>query len=191
MSKMYTCDEVAERYKVKVITVWDWIRQRKLNAIKLGREYRVFDDNGVKHFSSKLLVGDYMSLDNPRLIIDRKQNLQELCGNVCQQHERFKRELLKAIDAGIQLVILVEHGADIKSLEDVWFWENPRKHEVRWRMVNGKREKYVVSAKAVDGNQLYKSLCTIRDRYNVRFEFCEKKDTGKEIIRILSGDAYD
>lgn len=41
MSKMYTCDEVAERYKVKIITVWDWIRQRKLNAIKLGREYRI------------------------------------------------------------------------------------------------------------------------------------------------------
>ena len=42
---------------------------------------KTFDDNDVKHFSSKLLVGDYMSLDNPRLIIDRKQNLQELCGN--------------------------------------------------------------------------------------------------------------
>ena len=84
---------------------------------------KTFDDNGVKHFSSKLLVGDYMSLDNPRLIIDRKQNLQELCGNVCQQHGRFKRELLKAIDAGIQLVILVEHGSDIQSLEDVWFWD--------------------------------------------------------------------
>ena len=26
---------------------------------------KTFDDNGVKHFSSKLLVGDYMSLDNP------------------------------------------------------------------------------------------------------------------------------
>lgn len=113
---------------------------------------KTFDDNGVKHFSSKLLVGDYMSLDNPRLIIDRKQNLQELCGNVCQQHERFKRELLKAINAGIQLVILVEHGPDIQSLEDVWFWENPRKHEVRWRMVNGKREKYVVSAKVYVDN---------------------------------------
>ena len=136
---------------------------------------KTFDDNGVKHFSSKLLVGDYMSLDNPRLIIDRKQNLQELCGNVCQQHERFKRELLKAINAGIQLVILVEHGPDIQSLEDVWFWENPRKHEVRWRMVNGKREKYVVSAKAVDGNQLYKIPVYIRDRYNVRFEFVRKR----------------
>lgn len=152
---------------------------------------KTFDDHGIKHFSSKLMVGDYMSLDNPRLIIDRKQNLQELCGNVCQQHERFKRELLKAIDAGIQIAILVEHGPDIKTLEDVYFWKNPRKHEVRWRWVNGKREKYIVSSKAVDGNQLYKSLCTIRDRYNVQFEFCEKKDTGNEIIRILSGEHYD
>lgn len=163
--------------------------REKARAIK--KIVQTFDKEGVKHFTSKLLVGDYMSLDNPRLIIDRKQNLSELCGNVCQQHERFKRELLKAMEAGIQLVILVEHGPDIKSLEDVFLWQNPRKHEVRWRYVNGKREKYVVSAKAMDGNQLYKSLCTIRDRYNVRFEFCEKKDTGKEIIHILGGDASD
>ena len=163
--------------------------REKARAIR--KIIKTFDDAGVKHFSSKLLVGDYMSLDNPRLIIDRKQNLQELCGNVCQQHERFKRELLKAIDAGIQLVVLVEHGPDIQCLEDVWFWENPRKHEIRWRVVDGKREKYVVSAKAVDGNQLYKSLCTIRDRYHVRFEFCEKKYTGKEIIRILGDGVND
>lgn len=157
--------------------------REKARAIR--KIINTFDEAGVKHFSSKLLVGDYMSLDNPRLIIDRKQNLQELCGNVCQQHERFKKELLKAMDAGIQLVILVEHGSDINSLEDVYFWKNPRKHEIRWKWENGKRVKYVVSAKAVDGNQLYKSLCTIQDRYNVKFAFCEKKDTGKEIIRIL------
>lgn len=152
---------------------------------------KTFDENGVNHFSSKLLVGDYMNLDNPRLIIDRKQNLQELCGNVCQQHERFKKELLKAMQANIQLIILVEHGPDIQSLEDVYFWQNPRKHEVKWRYVNGKREKYIVSAKAVDGNQLYKSLCTIKDRYNVRFEFCEKKDTGRKILELLGGDKCD
>lgn len=157
--------------------------REKARAIR--KIVKTFDEAGVKHFSSKLLVGDYMSLDNPRLIIDRKQNLQELCGNVCQQHERFKKELLKAIEAGIQLVILVEHGPDIKTLEGVYFWKNPRKHEVRWRTVNGKRVKSVESEKAVDGNQLYRSLCTMRDRYNVQFAFCEKKDTGKEIIRIL------
>lgn len=45
---MYTCDEVAERYKVKVITVWEWIRKKKLNAIKLGREYRVYEEDLIK-----------------------------------------------------------------------------------------------------------------------------------------------
>lgn len=144
-----------------------------------------FDSQGVRYFSSKLLVGDYMNLDNPRLIIDRKQNLQELCGNVCQQHERFKKELIRAIDAGLHLIILVEHGDDIKSLEDVYFWKNPRKHEIRWKTVNGKKVKTVVSSKAVDGEQLYKSLCTIRDRYNVHFEFCNKNETGKRIMELL------
>lgn len=163
--------------------------REKARAIR--KIIKTFDENGIRHFSSKLLVGDYMNLDNPRLIIDRKQNLQELCGNVCQQHERFKRELLRAMEAGIQLVILVEHGSDVASLEDVFFWKNPRKHEVKFRTVNGRRVKYVESEEAVDGKQLYKSLCTIRDRYNVRFEFCEKKDTGKEIIRILAGDSRD
>lgn len=158
--------------------------REKQHAIK--RILSEFEKHGIQSISSKLYVGDYMSLDNPRLIIDRKQNLQELCENVCQQHERFKRELLKAMDAGIQLIILIEHGKDIKSIEDVYFWKNPRKHEVRWRTVNGKKERYVASSKAVDGNQLYKSLCTIRDRYNVRFEFCEKNDTGKKIIELLS-----
>lgn len=157
--------------------------REKARAIR--KILKIFDDHNVRYFTSKLLVGDYMSLDNPRLIIDRKQNLQELCGNVCQQHERFKRELIRAMDAGIQLVILVEHGPDIRTLEDVYFWKNPRKHEVRWKTKNGKRVKYVESVKAVDGNQLYKSLCTIRDRYNVRFEFCEKKDTGRKIMELL------
>ena len=29
-----------------------------------------FDKRGIKHFVSKLYVGDYMSYDNPRLIVD-------------------------------------------------------------------------------------------------------------------------
>ena len=149
-----------------------------------------FDALGVQYFRSKLYVGDYQSLDNPRLVIDRKKDLQEICGNVCQQHERFKAELLRAKEQGIKLVILCEHGADIKSLEDVYFWQNPRKYQIRWKTVNGKRVKDVISAKAVDGNQLYKSLCTIRDRYSVDFIFCQKEETGQKIIEILGG-AHD
>ena len=59
--------------------------REKAKAIR--KILKTFDDKGINHYTSKLFVGDYMSLDNPRLIIDRKQNLQELCGNVCQQHE--------------------------------------------------------------------------------------------------------
>lgn len=152
------------------------------------RIQKQFDSLGIKYFRSKLYVGDYQSLDNPRLVIDRKKDLQELCGNVCQQHERFKAELVRAIQSGIKIVILCEHGEDIKTMEDVYFWQNPRKHKVIWKTVNGKRVKTVVSDKAVDGNQLYKSLRTIQERYNVDFIFCTKEETGEKIVEILSDD---
>lgn len=41
MGELYTCKDVAERYGVKIITVWEWIRKKKLGAIKIGKEYRV------------------------------------------------------------------------------------------------------------------------------------------------------
>jgi len=125
---------------------------------------------GIKTISSKLYVGDYQSLDNPRLVVDRKKDLQELCGNVCQQHERFRNELLRALDAGIRIIILCEHGDDIRCLEDVYFWDNPR---------------IAKSPKATTGKLLYASLCTIRDRYSVQFEFCNKSETGKRIVELL------
>lgn len=41
MANYYTCAEVADRYGVQIITVWDWIRKGKLSAIRLGRDYRI------------------------------------------------------------------------------------------------------------------------------------------------------
>ncbi|MEG0485779.1 MAG: helix-turn-helix domain-containing protein [Oscillospiraceae bacterium] len=48
MSNLYTCAEIAERYSVKIITVWEWIRKKKLSAIKTGREYRISDEDILK-----------------------------------------------------------------------------------------------------------------------------------------------
>lgn len=143
----------------------------------------------MKYATSKLYVGDYMSLDNPRLIIDRKQNLTELCSNVCQQHERFRREIIRAQEMGIKLIFLVEHGKGIKSLEDVIWWNNPRKHK-RVRDPNTHQWK-TIETKAMEGETLYKILCTMQNKYGVEFLFCEKENTGKEIIRLLSGKSYD
>ena len=132
---------------------------------------RTFDNEGIGHFSSKLFVGDYMNIDNPRIIVDRKQNLLEVCSNVCQDHQRFRAELIRAKECGIRLVILVEHGEGIESMEDVIFWENPRRAK---------------SPKAINGDRLYKIMRTIERKYGCRFAFCDKRHTGKEIIKWLT-----
>lgn len=41
MPEYYTCKEIATRYRVKTLTVWDWIRKKKMPAIKIGKEYRI------------------------------------------------------------------------------------------------------------------------------------------------------
>lgn len=143
-----------------------------------------FDRQGITHPVSKLMVGDYMNYDNPRLIIDRKQNLSELCSNVCQDHERFRRELMLAQKNEIQLVFLVEHGNGIRQLTDVIWWENPRRWKRRKNPDTGRWEE--VETKAMTGETLYKILCTQERKYGCRFLFCDKEQTGAEIIRILS-----
>ena len=131
-----------------------------------------FDKQGIKHISSKIYVGDYMSLDNPKVIVDRKQNLNEVCNNVCQDHKRFITEIEKANEAGIKLIFLVEHGGKIKCLEDVNGWYNPR---------------LKTSPLAVSGQRLFKILYSIKNKYGVEFLFCTKAETGKKIIELLGG----
>lgn len=145
-----------------------------------------FDRQGIRHPISKLMVGDYMNYDNPRLIVDRKQNLTELCSNVCQDHDRFRRELMLANENGIQLIILCEHGKEIECLEDVIFWENPRRK--KRKQIDGRWQ--TVETKAMTGETLYKVLTTQQRKYGVEFVFCTKEETGKKIIEILGGE-YD
>lgn len=144
--------------------------REKQKAIKKILEE--FDKQGIKHISSKLYVGDYVSLDNSKLVIDRKRNLQELCGNVCQDHKRFKAELMRAQESGIKVIILCEHGGNIKTLDDVNKWVNPR---------------LKTSPLAVSGPRLFKILYTMSNTYGVDFVFCNKSQTGKKIIELLNG----
>lgn len=143
-----------------------------------------FDRQGIVHPTSKLWIGDYMSYDNPRLVVDRKQNLLEVCSNVTQDHERFRREVQRAQENGIKIIFLVEHGDGIECLEDVLWWENPRRH--KRRKVNGKWKD--VETKATTGETLYNILTTIQSKYGCEFRFCDKVETGKKIVEILSCD---
>ena len=137
-------------------------------AVKAIKDY--FDGNGILWYCSKLYVGDYMSLDNARFCIDRKQSLLEIAQNVCQDHERFSRELERAKQYGIRLVFLIEHGADIRTLNDVKKWKNPR---------------LKTSKLAVSGERLYKILSTLEKTYDTKFYFCTKEQIARGIIKLL------
>lgn len=158
-----------------------------------------FDRQGVKHYISKLWAGDYMSLDNPRVIIDRKQNLTEICSNVTNNHDRFRNELIRAKENGIKLIILIEHSNQIKSIDDVAMWQNPRKKEVQV-LIDDKcvkdesGEEYWIPAhyekrknKALSGETLANIMRTQERKYGCEFRFCDKLHTGKKIIELLGG----
>ena len=48
MEKLYTCEQVANKYGVKTSTVWSWLRKKKLNGIQIGRLYRVRESDLVQ-----------------------------------------------------------------------------------------------------------------------------------------------
>lgn len=45
MPKYYTCSQIADLYLVKTLTVWDWIRKKKLNAKKVGKQYLISEED--------------------------------------------------------------------------------------------------------------------------------------------------
>ena len=136
----------------------------------IERILNYFNQIGVRVIRNKLYVADYQLMCNPYLVVDRKQNLNELCSNVVQDHRRFTDELKRAGEVGISVVVLVEHGGNIKCIDDVPKWENPSLKE---------------SPLAVSGERLYKILKAMEYTYYVRFEFCDKRQTGQRIMEIL------
>lgn len=155
---------------------------------ELKRIEKQFDAMGIKHFRSKCYVGDYQSIDNGRLVVDRKKDLQELCGNITAQHDRFRRELVRSSQAGIKIIVLCEHGNGIKSLDDVAKWHNPRLDMMKFAVVDGRACKVKAYPNATTGEKLSKALRTISEKYDVGFVFCDPSETGETIVKLLRGD---
>lgn len=124
---------------------------------------------GVEHERRKLDVGDYMNPENPILSVDRKMNLGELCTNLCSVDKgRFWREIRRAKDNGIKLIVLCEHGGKIKSIQDVAGWSS----------------KY----STVTGRTLMEKIYQVHISYGVEFLFCDKRNTAKRIVELLGGE---
>ena len=139
----------------------------KAQAIKGITEY--FDRHGILRERTKLDTGDYMLDGQPNLVIDRKQSLSELAHNLLSpDRARFYREVRRARDNGIKLIILCEHGPDVKTFADV----------KNWKPKYGK----------VSGKALADAIFRLEVGYGVMVLYCSKRSTGKRIIEILTGD---
>ena len=129
-----------------------------------------FDKVNQDYIISKLDAGDYMIYKDYSTIIDKKDGLLELAGNLCNtpEHERIKREIVRAKELGCENFIFLIQDNKIKSLEDIENWSS----------------KYMPRVK---GATLLKIMITMKNKYDVRFIICPRREMGKKIIELLGG----
>ena len=126
-----------------------------------------FDKHNIKWIRNKLYAGDVKLLNDTRVIIDLKANLEEIAHNLCntQEHLRIHRELDRAREIGCEEFIFLIKDDKIKSIEDLQNWSS-------------KRTK-------VRGSTLLKVMGTMSKKYGVRFMIVPRSKMGEKIIEIL------
>lgn len=137
-----------------------------------------FASLGIHCVRTKLYVGDYMFVGGVRAV-DTKRDLQELAADIDRDHDRFRRELVNAKDAGISLTVLVENEDGVRDLDGLAAWVEPAESFVKRR--HAKRR--------IGGLRLAKACLTMSDRYGVSWAFCAPEDAGAMVIGILTGGA--
>lgn len=126
-------------------------------------------------------TADYMVEGQPNIVVDRKQNLDEICANLTYKGKkanenggkgipsnvaRFWREVRRAYEDKIKLVVLIEHGTNIKSLADVAAWGGSRS--------------------GISGRRLLGEMDRLTAAYGVEWRFCDKSETAEKILEILN-----
>ena len=153
--------------------------------------------HGVSTIRTKLDFGDYMA-EGSNVSVDTKRSIAEIAQNINgRNHDRFKRECVRARDAGCRLVILVENRDGAESALDVNKWMNDHCRACGIRRQGGcspwdassKCAKHG-TRKPIQGPRLAKAMSTMEERYGVRFMFCHPRDTARIICELL-GVAYE
>ena len=138
---------------------------------KHEQKHKDFADMGVNLLTNILPYGDYAY--PPKVSVDTKRNMEEIAQNIggaASEHQRFKRECIKAKECGGKLIILVENTDGITCVNDVHKWINPE---------------LVYRPRAITGERLEKAMKTMSERYGVQFEFCTPEQSAKRIMELL------
>ena len=132
------------------------------------------------------LVGDI------KIAVDRKNSIDEICGNVCSTtsaHERFRDEVILAQKCGCKFYVLIE-DEKVTSLDDLEHWQNPREKKYFYYkalMAQGKKLRMILPKQPpASGKKLAKALRTMETKYGVKFLFCKPKDAAERIVELLT-----
>ena len=132
------------------------------------------------------LVGDI------KIAVDRKNSIDEICGNVCsttKAHERFRDEVILAQKCGCKFYVLIEDDK-VTSLDDLEHWQNPREKKYFYYkalMAQGKKLRMILPKQPpASGKKLAKALRTMETKYGVTFFFCKPKDAAARIVELLT-----
>ena len=158
MIRRYTDKELAEQLK-RLTVICDTREQVNSHVTKY------FNAHKIPYIERKLDVGDYsaqlgdMSLERD-IAIERKHNLDELCGNFTADRERFEREFMRAKAYCTKVVLIVENA----TWGDIFLGNYRSKTQPK---------------------SIFGSLLSWMIRYNVTVTFCKPEETGKIIQGVF------
>jgi len=126
---------------------------------------KYFDDKQVKYINRKLDIGDYacqlgdMTFEKD-FCIEKKNGLDEICGNLTADRDRFEREFLRAKANNTKVYLLVENAS----------WQDVYTHNYSSKLST---------------QSLLGSLLAWQTRFNITIIFCPKSYSPKMIHSIL------
>lgn len=128
-----------------------------------------FDKHNIKWIRNKLYSGDVKLLNDTRVIIDLKANLEEIAHNLCntQEHLRIHKEIDRAREIQCEEFIFLIKEDKIKSIEDLQNWTSNKTK--------------------VTGKVLCKVMATMSKKYGVKFIIVPRAKMGEKILELLGG----
>lgn len=142
-----------------------------------------FEAHGVAIVRRKLDAGDY-GREGSNVLIDTKQGVQELAGNVGREHARLVREIERANAAGCRLWFVIEEHPEYNDRARLATWVSRVCRQCgRCDPLVSKCQ--VKRFKPMNGATLAKIVAKLESDHGARFAFCSKRDTARIICDLL------
>lgn len=155
-----------------------------------------FFENNVYYRYVKLDTADYRLYNDNKILIDRKKDIMEIANNLLsKEHERFKKEILRAINQNSKLYILIE-DENITCIDEVQFFKIPVYKSNQYAEKIDKNGNLVKYCKHFKGEPrakfnpltLSKVMKTQESKYGIKYVFAKHDDIPKKIVEILSAN---